>query len=429
MTSIRLTVNGANASAMVTGKLTSGMVGVPVTIEYDRAWDGLTKNLICRCTQAGSGGGESRAILNVGESATVAHEVMQANTILYLGVEGFSSDGKLVIPTVWAICANIDPGANTCEDPTADPELSVWNQLQTELEQIKSGGGGLYYTPVVSQPTGDTLKFEFLPSVSGATAPEPMVVQLPVGGGGPQGLDLTVETITVGGDPGGPVAVTGITLDYTSLSLRPGDMVQLAAMVTPGNATNSAVAWESSAPGVATVVEGFVTAKAEGNAVITAKSVENPNIKATCAVAVEAAQSGGGSGGDGNTTGKIQLAAMPIVDGALIKKDGSVVSIGDNAHYTEIPYTDGMVVSTAHNSSWVSGYPPFVVVNRDGTCAVPEYIKSETTVTCGQNVWSYQYTATLTGYDAGKVFVNMQYKPGFDTTSVDAFYYIPGGES
>ena len=43
MTSIRLTVNGANASAMVTGKLTSGMVGVPVTIEYDRAWDELAE--------------------------------------------------------------------------------------------------------------------------------------------------------------------------------------------------------------------------------------------------------------------------------------------------------------------------------------------------------------------------------------------------
>ena len=140
LTSIKLTVTGAHAWATVTGPLTSGMVGLPVTMEYDEAWDGLTKNLMCRCSPWGSDDGEIRTRLNVGEVSTVAHEVMQQDMYLYLGVEGFSTDGTLVIPTTWAKCGKIEYGANTCEDPSTDPELTVWNQLQAELEQIRQVG-------------------------------------------------------------------------------------------------------------------------------------------------------------------------------------------------------------------------------------------------------------------------------------------------
>lgn len=209
-------VTGAEAQASVSGPLTSGMVGIPVTIEYDGAWDGLTKNLMCRCSVRISDSGEIRSILNVGETATVAHEVMQANMHLHLGIEGFSADGKLVIPTIWAYCGKIEYGANTCDDPSTDPELSVWNQLQIEMEQTKeyvltpeqavniqsyaqtaaqaaqeareaaeeakqTVESGLYYIPSVSQPTDTTLKFEFRPSISGAPVPKPVTVELPVG--------------------------------------------------------------------------------------------------------------------------------------------------------------------------------------------------------------------------------------------------------
>ena len=140
MTSIFLSLTGAHAWATVDGPLTSGMVGIPVTIEYDEAWNGLTKNLMCRCSPWGTNNGEIRTLLNVGDTSTVAHEVMQPDMYLYLGVEGFSNDGTLVIPTTWARCGKIEYGANTCEDPSTDPELPIWNQLQTEVEQIKRDG-------------------------------------------------------------------------------------------------------------------------------------------------------------------------------------------------------------------------------------------------------------------------------------------------
>ena len=149
MTSIMLTVTGAQACATVTGTLTSGMVGIPVTIQYDQEWDGLTKNLVCRCGRGEpDSGDEQRAILNIGETATVAHEVMKADLYLYLGVEGYSPDGKLVIPTRWAECGLIQNGATTGANLSADPTLPVWNQLQAQIEQIK---GNQYTEEQVSE--------------------------------------------------------------------------------------------------------------------------------------------------------------------------------------------------------------------------------------------------------------------------------------
>lgn len=132
-----LKVTGARAWATVTGPLTAGMVGLPVTMEFDEAWEGLTKNLVCRSSEWGRDDGECRTILNVGTAAAVAHEVMLAERFLYLGVEGRSLDGKLVMPTTWALCGSIRPGANSGADLSADPTLPVWEQLRAEMEQLK----------------------------------------------------------------------------------------------------------------------------------------------------------------------------------------------------------------------------------------------------------------------------------------------------
>ena len=137
MTSILLKLTGAKAQATVDGPLTAGMVGIPIAIEYDAAWNGLTKHLVCRCGEWGHDRGETRTVRNIENGATVAHEVMLAGKRLYLGVEGYSADGKLVIPSTWADCGKIQHGANVGADPSADPGLPVWAQLQTEIRQLK----------------------------------------------------------------------------------------------------------------------------------------------------------------------------------------------------------------------------------------------------------------------------------------------------
>ena len=52
-------------------------------------------------------------------------------------------------------------------------------------------------------------------------------------GGGTGGCYLTVETITIGEGTGETVAVTGIALDYSTISLNEGETMMLAASVAP----------------------------------------------------------------------------------------------------------------------------------------------------------------------------------------------------
>ena len=66
------------------------------------------------------------------------------------------------------------------------------------------------------------------------------------------------------------VAVTGVSLDTTSLSLDVGGSRILTPNVEPANATNRFVSWSSSNPAIAAVsAAGVVTALAEGTATIT----------------------------------------------------------------------------------------------------------------------------------------------------------------
>lgn len=82
------------------------------------------------------------------------------------------------------------------------------------------------------------------------------------------------------------VAVTGVSLDVTTLNLKAGETATLVATVAPADADNKAVQWSSSDESVATVADGLVTAVAAGNAVITVKTEEG-NFTAECAVTVE----------------------------------------------------------------------------------------------------------------------------------------------
>ena len=82
------------------------------------------------------------------------------------------------------------------------------------------------------------------------------------------------------------VAVTGITLDKTSLTILKGKNVKLTATVLPKNATNKILTWSSSNTNVATVDGiGNVKAKSEGIAVITATSSNGKKIQ--CKVEVK----------------------------------------------------------------------------------------------------------------------------------------------
>jgi uncharacterized protein YjdB len=89
--------------------------------------------------------------------------------------------------------------------------------------------------------------------------------------------------------PPDPVAVSGVKLTPQSVVLTAiGATKQLVLDVTPANATDKAVTWESSNPAVATVsATGLVTAKAAGNGVFVTVVTHDGNFQASVNVSVE----------------------------------------------------------------------------------------------------------------------------------------------
>ncbi|MBV7275201.1 Ig-like domain-containing protein [Clostridiaceae bacterium UIB06] len=88
-------------------------------------------------------------------------------------------------------------------------------------------------------------------------------------------------------NPGGNTSVTGISLDQTSVNIKPGGTAQLTATIAPDNASNKNITWTSSDTSIATVDgDGKITAAAEGTATIKAVPVDNTNINAQCNVIV-----------------------------------------------------------------------------------------------------------------------------------------------
>ena len=82
------------------------------------------------------------------------------------------------------------------------------------------------------------------------------------------------------------VAVTGVTLDKTSVSLLVGDTETLTATVAPKDAANKKVSWKSDKPEIASVdAGGKVTGVKAGEATITV-TTQDKGKTATCKVTV-----------------------------------------------------------------------------------------------------------------------------------------------
>lgn len=91
-----------------------------------------------------------------------------------------------------------------------------------------------------------------------------------------------------------PVPVDGVSLNRAALTIKAGQQESLVATVTPDTATDKSVNWTSNNNGVATVVDGTVTAVAEGQATITATTADGGYV-ANCAVTVIAADANTGA--------------------------------------------------------------------------------------------------------------------------------------
>lgn len=132
MEAIKISVTGAQAAVETAPVLTCGMVGVPVELSFDGAWEGLQKTLVYKA------GGIIRDQLDVDAAGTVPGQVLETPyRNLQIGVYGVSADGTVVIPTVWVNAGQIREGANPSGDPGTQPSLPVWQQILNKVAALE----------------------------------------------------------------------------------------------------------------------------------------------------------------------------------------------------------------------------------------------------------------------------------------------------
>ena len=125
----RVAVTGSKATAELLTPVTTGMVGATVSITYDGEWDSLNKQVLFRR-------GNNKVMQATG--SIIPHEILTSPyETLFVGVYGFTSDGTIVIPTVWAKICEIRQGVDPEGDESADPTSPVYLQLTRDIGDLK----------------------------------------------------------------------------------------------------------------------------------------------------------------------------------------------------------------------------------------------------------------------------------------------------
>ena len=134
---------------------------------------------------------------------------------------------------------------------------------------------------------------------------------------------LALGSVAWAQDDPSPIAVTGVSLNLTSLDMVVGDQRQIEATVNPASATNQNLTWTSSNTSIATVQAigaadsgmARVTAVAPGTTTIVVSTVDG-GFTATASVTVRAAPTTPPTGG-GNFTLIFLLASVLVTVTAL----------------------------------------------------------------------------------------------------------------
>jgi uncharacterized protein YjdB len=138
-----------------------------------------------------------------------------------------------------------------------------------------------------------------------------------------------------------PVAVTGVSLNKTTLSLPVDETETLIVTIVPANATNKNVTWSSSDTAIATVyAPGLVKAVAVGSATITVRTA------------------------DGSKTASCSLTVIPVaVTGVSLNMDTLSLFAGEMETLTA---TIAPANATNKNVTWDSSAPTIATVSVTG---------------------------------------------------------------
>lgn len=167
-----------------------------------------------------------------------------------------------------------------------------------------------------------------------------------------------------------PIKVDSVSLDAATLELEIGESSDLEATVSPADAENQGVSWSSSNSAVATVSGGTVTAKGEGEAVITVTTDEGGKT-ATCRVTVN--------------------APSPIsVTGVELSQTNMTLTVGKK---TKLQATVNPADASNQKVSWSADAPSIATVDQSGN--VTAVRDGSTTIRVRTQDGEYEATCSL----------------------------------
>lgn len=223
------------------------------------------------------------------------------------------------------------------------------------------------------------------------------------------GYGTVTKTTSIKFDGGsGAIAISyiispvSIKLNHPSISLSPGSSQSLTATVYPSDADDKSYTWSSDKPEVAAVnSSGLVTAKANGAAIITAKTTDG-GITASCTVTVTTPASGVTVTPESVVMNKGETKQLSAVVAPSSATNKSVTWTSDNPDVASVnssglvtAVSDGTAVITAKTSS--GGYTDTCKVTVKTPVSGISISSSSIELNKGE---TQQLTATVTPPDA-----------------------------
>lgn len=134
---ITIYVHKTQARAELDAPVTSGSVGREVQFQFSDDWGGLVKTAVFETNNY-----KETATVPVSGTLAIPEDVLAYPGFqLRIGVIGKTADGATVIPTVYADCSMIKPGASTVPVGTP-PTPSQAEQLQAQIDELREHGDG-----------------------------------------------------------------------------------------------------------------------------------------------------------------------------------------------------------------------------------------------------------------------------------------------
>lgn len=128
---IIINVTKNEATVVQTEKLTSGTIGLECKFNFSEEWENLEKIAVCSC------GNVTKDVFDVSDTIVVPWEVMAVHgKYLEIGVYGKSSDGGVIIPTVYATVGAVCKGADPSGDESVAPTPTLWDKLRDKTKEL-----------------------------------------------------------------------------------------------------------------------------------------------------------------------------------------------------------------------------------------------------------------------------------------------------